>query len=100
LPPRDDSVDCADPDTKCVALTYDDGPGGRTPELLDALAEHDARATFFVTGYPVMEHPWVLRRTYAEGHELANHTLSHPNLTEVGAGAARANLEATQALVY
>ncbi|WP_017579694.1 polysaccharide deacetylase family protein [Nocardiopsis valliformis] len=100
LPPRDDSVDCADPDTKCVALTYDDGPGGRTPELLDALAEHDAKATFFVTGYPIMEQPWVLRRTYAEGHELANHTLSHPNLTEIGAGAARANMEATQALVY
>ncbi len=100
LAPRDDSVDCADPDTECVALTYDDGPGGRTPELLDALAEHDARATFFVTGHPVTEHPWVVRRTYAEGHELANHTLSHPNLAEISSGAARSNLETTQALVH
>ncbi|WP_017587394.1 polysaccharide deacetylase family protein [Nocardiopsis ganjiahuensis] len=100
LAPRDDSVDCADPDTKCVALTYDDGPGGRTPELLDALAEYDAHATFFVTGHPVMEHPWVVRRTYAEGHELANHTLSHPNLAEIGSGAARSDLETTQALVF
>ncbi|MEU3016099.1 MULTISPECIES: polysaccharide deacetylase family protein [unclassified Nocardiopsis] len=100
LAPRDDTVDCADPDTTCVALTYDDGPGGRTPELLDALAAHDARATFFVTGLPVTEHPWVVRRAYAEGHEIANHTLDHPNLTELSAGAARENLEATQALVY
>ncbi|GHC89013.1 hypothetical protein GCM10007079_34490 [Nocardiopsis terrae] len=100
LLPREDSVDCADPDTRCVALTYDDGPGGRTPELLDALAEHDARATFFVTGHPVMENPWVVRRTYAEGHELANHTLSHPDLTRIGTGSARADLNTTQALVY
>ncbi|GAB3695533.1 polysaccharide deacetylase family protein [Nocardiopsis oceani] len=100
LAPYEEAVDCSDPDTDCVALTYDDGPGGRTPELLDALDEHDARATFFVTGHPVMENPWILRRTYAEGHELANHTLSHPNLTETSAGSARDNLEATQALVY
>ncbi|PWV57854.1 peptidoglycan/xylan/chitin deacetylase (PgdA/CDA1 family) [Nocardiopsis sp. L17-MgMaSL7] len=100
LSPRDDSVDCSDPAAKCVALTYDDGPGGGTPELLDALAAHDAKATFFVTGLPVVEHPWVVRRTYAEGHEVANHTLDHPNLTELSKGAARKNLEATQALVY
>ena len=100
LAPRDDSVDCSAPDTTCVALTYDDGPGGRTPELLDALAAHDAKATFFVTGLPVREHPWVVRRTYAEGHEVANHTLDHPNLTELSAGGVRENLEATQALVH
>ncbi len=100
LAPRDDSVDCSAPDTTCVALTYDDGPGGRTPELLDALAAHDAKATFFVTGLPVREHPWVVRRTYAEGHEVANHTLDHPDLTELSAGGVRENLEATQALVH
>src|SRR5699024_4587552 len=64
LSPVDEDVDCFDPETKCVALTYDDGPGGGTPALLDTLAEHDARATFFVTGHPVMEHPTTLRRVY------------------------------------
>lgn len=100
LSPVDEDVDCFDPETKCVALTYDDGPGGGTPALLDTLAEHDARATFFVTGHPVMEHPTTLRRVYAEGHELANHTLSHPDLTTLNAGAARDNLEVVQALVH
>lgn len=100
LSPVDDDVDCSDSETKCVALTYDDGPGGGTPALLDSLAEYDARATFFVAGHPVMENSTTLRRTYAEGHELANHTLSHPDLTTLGAGSARENLEAVQALVH
>ncbi|MFI6574766.1 polysaccharide deacetylase family protein [Nocardiopsis sp. NPDC050513] len=100
IPPVDDGVDCSDPETRCVALTYDDGPGGRTPELLDTLAEYDARATFFVTGVPVMEHPRIVRRAYAEGHEIANHTLSHPDLSGLGQGAARGELEIVQAQVY
>ncbi len=100
LSPTDDGVDCSDPDTKCVALTYDDGPGGRTSELLDVLAEHDARATFFLTGHPVMEHPHTVRRAYAEGHELANHTLNHPDLAALGAGRVRSDLNTVQALVY
>lgn len=100
LPPVDDAVDCADPEVKCVALTYDDGPGGGTPELLDLLAEYDARATFFVTGLPVMEHPRTVRRAYAEGHEIANHTLNHPDLAGMGAGGVHADLDTVQALVY
>ncbi|GAA1776137.1 polysaccharide deacetylase family protein [Streptomonospora arabica] len=81
-----DEVDCDDPDSKCIALTFDDGPGGRTPELLDALAKYDAKATFFVTGVPVREFPDTVRREYAEGHELANHTVHHPDLTSLGKG--------------
>lgn len=77
-------VDCQDADSKCIALTFDDGPAGRTPEILDALAKHHARATFFVTGEPVREHPETVRRAYAEGHELANHTVHHPDLTSLG----------------
>ncbi|MEV2274993.1 polysaccharide deacetylase family protein [Nocardiopsis sp. NPDC049922] len=100
ISPVDDEVDCSDPETRCVALTYDDGPGGRTPELLDTLAEYDARATFFVTGVPVMEQPRIVRRAYAEGHEIANHTLSHPDLSALGQGAARDELETVQAQVY
>lgn len=100
ISPVDESVDCADPEVKCVALTYDDGPGGGTPELLDTLAEYDAKATFFVTGLPVMEHPHTVRRTYAEGHEMANHTLNHPDLAGLGADGVHDNLNSVQALVY
>ncbi|WP_033352771.1 polysaccharide deacetylase family protein [Nocardiopsis xinjiangensis] len=99
ISPDDDSVDCTDTETTCVALTFDDGPGGGTPQLLDTLDEHDARATFFVTGHPVQEHPETLRRAYAEGHEIANHTLNHPDLTSIGAGDATMDLSSTQALV-
>ncbi|WP_017556917.1 polysaccharide deacetylase family protein [Nocardiopsis baichengensis] len=92
-------ADCSDPDSKCVALTFDDGPGGRTPELLDTLAEHDAKATFFVTGEPVREHPRTVRREYAEGHEIANHTVTHPDLTSVGEGQVRDELSEVNGLV-
>ncbi|GHD14974.1 hypothetical protein GCM10007147_01590 [Nocardiopsis kunsanensis] len=97
--PDDGSVDCTDTGTTCVALTFDDGPGGGTPQLLDTLGRHDARATFFVTGHPVQEHPETLRRAYAEGHEIANHTLNHPDLTSIGADEATMDLSSTQALV-
>ncbi|WP_255430080.1 polysaccharide deacetylase family protein [Streptomonospora sp. PA3] len=94
-----DDVDCHDPDSKCIALTFDDGPGARTPELLDALAEHDAKATFFLTGGPVREHPETVRREYAEGHELANHTVHHPDLTSLGHDAVAEELETVTELV-
>lgn len=83
LPPRDDGVDCEASGTKCVALTFDDGPGPRTPELLDTLAEYDAKATFFITGAPTRLHSDTVRRIYAEGHELGNHTMTHPQLTRL-----------------
>jgi len=61
-----------------IALTFDDGPHAEyTDEILDILAEYHAKATFFVTGVSVSEHPEQLRRIIAEGHELGNHTYSH-----------------------
>jgi cellulose synthase/poly-beta-1,6-N-acetylglucosamine synthase-like glycosyltransferase/peptidoglycan/xylan/chitin deacetylase (PgdA/CDA1 family) len=62
-----------------VALTFDDGPDPRwTPAILDALARHDVSATFFVAGTAALKHPDLLRRIVAEGHEVGNHTFSHP----------------------
>ncbi|HRJ73484.1 MAG TPA: polysaccharide deacetylase family protein [Terrimicrobiaceae bacterium] len=64
---------------KEVWLTIDDGPDERdTPEMLDVLARHRARATFFVIGQKVRAHPHLCRRILAEGHSLGNHTQSHP----------------------
>jgi len=63
---------------KRVALTFDDGPSERfTPKVLDILREHHVPATFFVCGKNAEEHPDLLRRIVAEGHEVGNHTYSH-----------------------
>ncbi len=94
-----DGPDCSTPESKCVALTFDDGPGSRTPEILDVLAEHDAKATFFVTGEPIREHPTTVRREYADGHEVANHTEHHPDLAGLSADGVREELSAVDALV-
>jgi peptidoglycan/xylan/chitin deacetylase (PgdA/CDA1 family) len=67
-------------DRPAVALTFDDGPSeANTPRLLDLLDRHGARATFFVVGEEVQGNEGILRRAVADGHELGNHTFSHPH---------------------
>lgn len=64
-----------------LALTYDDGPNEScTRQLLEVLARHDARATFFMIGRHVMHRPEIAREVAAAGHEIGNHTYTHPNL--------------------
>lgn len=66
---------------RAVALTFDDGPHPvHTPKVLDELKRHGARATFFVTGKHAVEHPALIRRIVAEGHDLGNHSWDHPHL--------------------
>ena len=61
-----------------TALTFDDGPDPRwTPRVLDALAAHDAKATFFMVGERAQRHPELVARVVAAGHEVGNHTWSH-----------------------
>jgi len=61
-----------------VALTFDDGPDPEaTPQVLDALAKHEARATFFAIGRSLEAHPELARRIVADGHELGNHSWAH-----------------------
>ncbi|MBG6087314.1 polysaccharide deacetylase family protein [Actinomadura viridis] len=91
-PPR--RLDCAR--LKCVALTFDDGPGDHTARVLDSLRGVGARATFFMLGQNVASYPDVVRRMAFEGHELANHTWSHPVLTELSPAAVRAQVARTQ----
>ena len=68
-----------------VALTFDDGPHPKwTPKLLDILKEENVLATFFVVGRNARAHPEVVRRMANDGHEVGNHTWSHPSLAEVG----------------
>jgi len=64
--------------SRCIALTFDDGPDPvYTPKLLDLLREKGVKATFFVVGRRAEQHPEVVRRAWAEGHLIANHTWSH-----------------------
>lgn len=69
-------------ETPLISLTFDDGPNEEfTPQLLDILAKHDVKATFFVVGAYVDEFPDVARRIVNEGHIIANHTYNHPDLS-------------------
>jgi peptidoglycan-N-acetylglucosamine deacetylase len=64
---------------KIVALTFDDGPHPKyTKDILDLLDQYDAKATFFVVGEHAEKNPDIVFRMYEEGHELANHTYTHP----------------------
>jgi len=64
-----------------LALTFDDGPNPAiTPKLLDLLAQHNARATFFFVGKFVRQCPDLVKEAAARGHVIGNHTDSHPNL--------------------
>ena len=64
-----------------LALTFDDGPNPVwTPRLLDLLASHDVRATFFLVGSRAQAQPALVRQIVAAGHLIGNHSWSHPNL--------------------
>lgn len=69
--------------SKLIALTFDDGPDEKTPEILDLLDEHGALATFFVLGRQVEGREGILRRAVDAGHELGNHSFSHPRFEEL-----------------
>ncbi len=87
-------------DRRVVALTFDDGPDPvRTPALLDALAELDAPATFFLVGDIVDANADVVRRIAREGHELGNHTYSHRYLPLARSRSVERELRATDRAV-
>ncbi|MEU5880411.1 polysaccharide deacetylase family protein [Spirillospora sp. NPDC047279] len=91
--PAPPPVDCMR--TKCVALTFDDGPGEYTGELLDDLRDAGAPATFFMLGQNVEGNEAVVRRMVEEGHEVANHSWSHPQLTGLSSSAVRSQVQRT-----
>jgi peptidoglycan/xylan/chitin deacetylase (PgdA/CDA1 family) len=79
-----------------IALTFDDGPSATlTPKLLDLLAARHLKATFFVVGQNAADHPEILKRAVREGHEIANHSWSHPNLGKMSDDAVRRELQKT-----
>jgi cellulose synthase/poly-beta-1,6-N-acetylglucosamine synthase-like glycosyltransferase/spore germination protein YaaH/peptidoglycan/xylan/chitin deacetylase (PgdA/CDA1 family) len=82
-----------------VAITFDDGPDGRwTPKILDILKAKHAPATFFVIGKNMANFPELVQREVDEGHNVGNHTWTHPDIAYVPAAQAAVELSATQRL--
>ena len=89
-----------DDDGDVVYLTFDDGPSpDYTPQMLDVLARHGARATFFVVGSLVQSYPELVQRIAAEGHTVANHTWNHEDLAGLSRAAFDETIGRTQAVL-
>jgi cellulose synthase/poly-beta-1,6-N-acetylglucosamine synthase-like glycosyltransferase/peptidoglycan/xylan/chitin deacetylase (PgdA/CDA1 family) len=85
---------------KILCLTFDDGPDRRyTPQILDILKARRVPATFFVIGVNAEEYPGLIRREYAEGHQIGNHTYTHPNIATTSPLRTELELSTTQRII-
>ena len=85
---------------KIIALTFDDGPNSHMEAMLDIFAEYDGKATFFLIGKKVdASTSAIIKRAFDEGHEIANHSQSHTDLTQMTADEVAADVETLQAAV-
>lgn len=84
---------------RSIALTFDDGPSESTPALLDLLAEHNVKATFFACGANVRRLPEVARSVVRAGHEIGNHSDTHPLLCFRSGAFIQAELERAQSAI-
>lgn len=92
------NTDCSK--VKCIALTFDDGPGPGTETILDTLKQYKAHATFMVVGSRVASYANFIKREAAEGHDIGNHTWDHAELTNLSIADAQAEVNRTaQAVV-
>lgn len=84
-----------------VAMTFDDGPHPTlTPQLLDMLATRKIKATFYLIGSRVVQYPQITQRIAAEGHEIGNHTWSHPFLNRRSTESVIREIDATTNAIY
>jgi cellulose synthase/poly-beta-1,6-N-acetylglucosamine synthase-like glycosyltransferase/peptidoglycan/xylan/chitin deacetylase (PgdA/CDA1 family) len=85
---------------KKIALSFDDGPDPQwTPKILDVLKQKNVPAVFFVIGNMANQRPDILKREYVEGHEIGNHTFTHPKFDEISRTQIRWELNLTQRLI-
>lgn len=91
------TITSVDTTEKVAALTFDDGPDPKhTPQLLDVLARHGAKATFFMLGTQAQQHPDIVERTTREGHAIGNHSWDHATFPTIDSRARRMQLEQCQ----
>jgi cellulose synthase/poly-beta-1,6-N-acetylglucosamine synthase-like glycosyltransferase/peptidoglycan/xylan/chitin deacetylase (PgdA/CDA1 family)/spore germination protein YaaH len=84
---------------KQVAITFDDGPDPEwTPKILDILKQYNVKGTFFMIGEVAQDNIGVMKRVYAEGHEIGNHTFTHPDISEISQGQVDLQLNLTERL--
>lgn len=89
------------PVDKVIALTFDDGPSKQyTEEVLQVLQQYNIKATFFVMGGCVKNRPEVLKKVYAAGYEIGNHTYSHPHLSSESDSAIANELTKANEIIY
>lgn len=90
-----------DPNQKYISLTFDDGPNpDTTPRLLDILKAKGVTATFFMLGQNVAKNEALAKRVADEGHEVASHSYSHPQLTSVDATRVKEEVQKTDKAIY
>jgi len=82
---------------RVIALTFDDGPGPYTPQVLSVLERYQVPATFFEIGEEVAAHPQYSKMVAAAGYPVEDHTWSHPDLTTIPASSVAAQIDMTQA---
>ncbi len=84
---------------KQVAITFDDGPDPTwTPKILDVLKQYNVKGTFFMIGEVAEDNVGVMQRVYREGHEIGNHTFTHPDISDISQRAVDLQLNATERL--
>ncbi len=99
-PPFGKNVVRLNTDQRVVALTFDDGPSPPyTDQLLEVLAKHNVKATFFMIGNRIEKCPETVRSVMAEGHQIGNHSYSHPLLGFLPPNSVRREIERTDKLL-
>lgn len=84
-------------DKKRIALSFDDGPHPRlTPQILSILEKYDISATFFMIGCNVVNYPEIAKAVYRKGHEIGNHTFTHPHMKSLTTNALKEEVEKTE----
>jgi cellulose synthase/poly-beta-1,6-N-acetylglucosamine synthase-like glycosyltransferase/peptidoglycan/xylan/chitin deacetylase (PgdA/CDA1 family)/spore germination protein YaaH len=82
-----------------VALSFDDGPDPKwTPKVLDVLKQQNVKATFMMIGEQAQDNVGLMKRVMAEGHEIGNHTWTHPDISEISPGQVQLQLNLTERL--
>jgi cellulose synthase/poly-beta-1,6-N-acetylglucosamine synthase-like glycosyltransferase/peptidoglycan/xylan/chitin deacetylase (PgdA/CDA1 family)/spore germination protein YaaH len=86
-------------DPKKVAISFDDGPDSEwTPKILDILKQYNVKAVFLLIGEEAEKNVGIMQRIYREGHEIGNHTFTHPDISDISKGQVDLELNLTERL--